>query len=138
MIDLTDFYRPFLRFTGWTREETELLKTLHKTGKTYLVIADELNKVFNKGRTRSAVSAMCKRAGLKRPVVKCIVQPKNKMHKLKARYEDKRIDGEGISIMELTNTTCRYPTAKHKYCGAYSDPDKSYCVIHHELCHTKN
>lgn len=104
--------------------DVDIIEKLYKEGRTYKEIGDFL------GISRGAVAGrlkrhrawlLCGRDGTFRN----IPMPKTKLPKI----------GEGITIMELKNDTCRYMIGDGRYCG-HTTQNRSYCDHHHSICYT--
>lgn len=119
--------------TTWTDERVEQLKTLWGAGRTAAEIAKELGD----GLTRNAVIGKAHRLGLSgriTPVQKKIDKP--------LPPETKQIAAKngGISLLELTEKTCRYPYGDPQksgfhFCGGNSLPGLPYCSHHAEIAY---
>lgn len=122
--------------TTWSDERVELLKTLWTSGKTAAQIATELGD----GLTRNAIIGKAHRLGLSgriTPVTKKIDKP------LPPEVHDEVAKDGGISLLELTEKTCRYPFGDPKksnfhFCGGSSLPGLPYCGEHAEISYQNN
>lgn len=123
----------FMGKTTWTNERIELLKSLWGAGKTAAEIAKELGDNL----TRNAVIGKAHRLGLSgrvSPIQKKIDKP--------LPPEPRKILAKngGISLLELTERTCRYPYGDPKkegfhFCGGSSLPGLPYCAQHAEVAY---
>lgn len=119
--------------TTWTDDRVELLKTLWGAGKTAAEIAKELGE----GLTRNAVIGKAHRLGLSgrvTPVQKKIDKP------LPPESKEILAKNGGISLLELTEKTCRYPYGDPKkegfhFCGGKSLAGLPYCAQHAEIAY---
>ena len=122
--------------TTWSDERVELLKELWASGKTAAQIAKDLGD----GLTRNAVIGKAHRLGLSgrvTPVQKKIDKPLPQ-----EIMNDTAKDG-GISLLELTEKTCRYPFGDPKksnfhFCGCESLPGLPYCAEHAAMAYQMN
>jgi len=110
----------------WHPEETKELRKLHAEGHTYAFIANELNKLFNNFRTRMAITGKAQRMGLPNRD-----NLQNKGYPVQSQaLENFPTEKLNISIMELTNSSCRWPGEDKTYCGAKVKDRSSYCPTH--------
>jgi GcrA cell cycle regulator len=122
--------------TTWSDERVELLKEIWGAGKTAAQIAQELGD----GLTRNAVIGKAHRLGLSgrvAPVQKKVDKP------LPPEVNDIPAKNGGISLLELTEKTCRYPYGDPKkpnfhFCGGCSLPGLPYCAEHAQLSYQTN
>lgn len=122
--------------TTWTDERVETLKSLWGAGKT----AAEIAKDLGEGLTRNAVIGKAHRLGLSgriTPVAKKIDKP------LPPESKDVLAKNGGISLLELTEQTCRYPYGDPKkegfhFCGGNSLTGLPYCAQHAEMAYQSN
>ena len=122
--------------TTWSDERVEQLKDLWTSGKTAAEIAKELGD----GLTRNAIIGKAHRLGLSgriTPIQKKIDKP--------LPPEDLSIKAKdgGISLLELTEKTCRYPYGDPKkegfhFCGGCSLPGLPYCGEHAAIAYQTN
>ena len=119
--------------TTWTDERIEQLQTLWGAGKTAAEIAKELGE----GLTRNAVIGKAHRLGLSgrvTPVQKKIDKP------LPPESKDILAKNGGISLLELTEKTCRYPYGDPRkpgfhFCGGHSLSGLPYCAEHAQIAY---
>lgn len=119
--------------TTWTDDRVELLKSLWGAGKTAAEIAKELGE----GLTRNAVIGKAHRLGLSgriTPVQKKIDKP------LPPESQDILAKNGGISLLELTEKTCRYPYGDPKkegfhFCGGHALSGLPYCAEHAQIAY---
>lgn len=122
--------------TTWSDERVEQLKELWGAGKTAAQIAQELGD----GLTRNAVIGKAHRLGLSgrvAPVQKKIDKP------LPPEVNDIPAKNGGISLLELTEKTCRYPYGDPQkpgfhFCGGCSLPGLPYCAEHAAIAYQTN
>ena len=122
--------------TTWSDERVEELKTLWGAGKTAAQIATDLGD----GLTRNAVIGKAHRLGLSgriAPVAKKIDKP------LPPESTEVLAKNGGISLLELTEKTCRYPYGDPKkpnfhFCGGSSLPGLPYCGEHAAMAYQTN
>lgn len=121
----------------WNDERVELLKTLWGAGKTAAEIASQLGG----GITRNAVIGKAHRLGLSGRVTTVAPKKIEKSHHVPAAaaalisepvYER---SATAISMLELTESTCRWPLGDPKksgfhFCGARPVPGIPYCGSH--------
>jgi len=143
---------------GWTEERVELLKKLWADGLSASQIAAQLG-----GVTRNAVIGKVHRLGLsgrakspssmvprvRKPRLASSMRPRMRYHGNAALLPalspelDPDYDplanivpmGPRVSIVELTEATCRWPigdpgTVGFCYCGAPIKPERPYCPYH--------
>lgn len=119
--------------TTWTEERIELLKSLWGAGKTAAEIAKELGDNL----TRNAVIGKAHRLGLSgriSPIQKKIDKP------LPPEQKQIKAKNGGISLLELTEKTCRYPYGDPKkegfhFCGGHALAGLPYCSEHAEIAY---
>lgn len=130
--------------TQWNCYHDDKLKQMYLDGSTFTEICQELNKLFGTQRSRNSVSGRIDR--LKLPMrprpVKTETKPEPRVKKYwndndvrkPVLFEPKT--GEGITIHQLNNNTCRYMTNDEKrlYCG-HQVSHKSYCAGHGAVCY---
>ncbi|PCI01832.1 MAG: global cell cycle regulator GcrA-like protein [Alphaproteobacteria bacterium] len=122
--------------TTWTDERVEQLKTLWGAGKT----AAEIAKDLGEGLTRNAVIGKAHRLGLSgrvTPIQKKIDKP------LPPESKDLLAKNGGISLLELTEKTCRYPYGDPQksgfhFCGGDAIPGVPYCGQHAEVSYQRS
>lgn len=122
--------------TTWSDKRVEQLQELWGAGKT----AAEIAKDLGDGLTRNAVIGKAHRLGLSgrvTPVQKKIDKP------LPPESTDILAKNGGISLLELTEQTCRYPYGdpkkpKFHFCGGDALPGVPYCGEHAELAYQRN
>ena len=142
--------------TGWTEERVELLKKLWLEG----LSASQIAGVLGEGVTRNAVIGKVHRLGLsgraKTPSssVPRVRKPRTTGMRPRMRYHgnnalapqydyEQDLDplanvvpiGPRISILELSENTCRWPigdplTPDFYFCGQHSEEGKPYCDFH--------
>jgi len=136
----------------YTEAEDNLIKLLRSQGVPAVEIAQRLNVQFHNRRTKLSVLGRARRIGCA-PITR---DEQGLNGKIQTRYHNdgnytKPVaipvnTGEGISILSLTENTCRYITDDEKrlYCGCkIYRPDniktrQSYCKKHREACFQKN
>lgn len=119
--------------TTWTDERIELLKSLWGAGKTAAEIAKELGDNL----TRNAVIGKAHRLGLSgriSPIQKKVDKP------LPPERKEIKAKNGGISLLELTEKTCRYPYGDPKkegfhFCGCAALAGLPYCAEHAEIAY---
>lgn len=119
--------------TTWTDERVEQLKTLWGAGKTAAEIAKELGE----GLTRNAVIGKAHRLGLSgrvTPIQKKVDKP------LPPENVEIKAKNGGISLLELTEKTCRYPYGDPQkpgfhFCGGDALAGLPYCAQHAEMAY---
>lgn len=119
--------------TTWTDERIELLKSLWGAGKTAAEIAKELGDNL----TRNAVIGKAHRLGLSgrvSPIQKKVDKP------LPPEPKQIKAKNGGISLLELTEKTCRYPYGDPKkegfhFCGGSALAGLPYCGEHAEIAY---
>ncbi len=122
--------------TTWSDERVEQLKELWASGKTAAEIAKELGD----GLTRNAIIGKAHRLGLSgriTPVQKKVDKP------LPPEVNDIPAKNGGISLLELTEKTCRYPYGDPKkpnfhFCGSNCLPGLPYCAEHAAVAYQMN
>jgi len=123
--------------TTWSDDRVELLKELWASGKTAAQIATELGDNL----TRNAVIGKAHRLGLSGRVTPA---PKKIDKPLPVEVNDVQPakDG-GVSLLELTEKTCRYPYGDPKqagfhFCGCETLPGLPYCAEHAAIAYQTN
>lgn len=141
----------------WTDERTDALRKLWADGLTCSQIAAELggisrNAVIGKvhrlklpGRRKRVAARHVKPATVLKPVA---LAPRRSLRvgpSLRLRLDDQTpievlADPVGITIMELTVSTCRWPlgdprSPSFRYCGCQTREGSPYCPAHHRLSH---
>jgi GcrA cell cycle regulator len=119
--------------TTWTDDRVEKLKTLWGAGKTAAEIAKELGE----GLTRNAIIGKAHRLGLSgrvTPIQKKVDKP------LPPESVDVLAKNGGISLLELTEKTCRYPYGDPQksgfhFCGGDTLAGLPYCAHHAEMAY---
>lgn len=99
---------------GWSDEEAAFVKEKWFTGWSAGQIANRLE-----GRTRNAVIGLIARRHWDRTRNNTNQHPKPKQ--LDISRHDTPADGAGVSLLELTNCTCRWPK------GTPGEPDFTFC-----------
>jgi GcrA cell cycle regulator len=122
--------------TTWSDERVELLKTLWASGKTAAQIATELGDNL----TRNAVIGKAHRLGLSGRITPA---PKKIDKPLPVEINDVVAKDGGISLLELTEKTCRYPYGDPKksnfhFCGGEAIPGVPYCGEHAAMAYQTN
>lgn len=130
--------------TNWTVERLDLLRLRWAANRSQAEIAAEL------GVTRNAVAGKISRLGLKhsptlqkpraprvRPPSPVRTTPMRKPPPIAASAlpPEEPFDGAGISLVDLTNTTCRWPHGDEVilFCGAEGtdcNGGRPYCAAH--------
>ena len=104
----------------------ELIEQLYPTGLSTKQIAQEVSDALGIVCTKGMVIGVAMRAGLKHPR-----QPTNagkpRRPTVKKEPPPKTI---GLSLAELTSTTCRFPDDAGSYCGQACDQAVPYCNAH--------
>jgi len=116
-----------------TPEQKARVTELHGSGYT----AREIGEIVGVGR--GAVTGVWYRAGLSRPTKSSLTR-RRKMAARAAgeQRDDARCYGPGISILELTGRTCRWPIGEPGepgfcFCGAEAPLEEPYCRGHAKL-----
>ena len=122
--------------TTWSDERVEQLEKLWTSGKTAAEIAKELGD----GLTRNAVIGKAHRLGLSGRVTPA---PKKIDKPLPPEIDDIPAKDGGISLLQLTEKTCRYPygdpkRANFHFCGCETLPGLPYCGGHAEIAYQTN
>jgi GcrA cell cycle regulator len=133
---------------AWTSEMTRALMIWHGEGVPFTELAARLSAQFGVTLTKNACIGRARRMGL--PVrgptnmERTLKQPRPKMIRV-PRKVDAPIDPEpepevealpGVSIYQLTGTTCRWPLGSImdrpplRYCGCRCDVEVPYCKEH--------
>lgn len=119
--------------------------------------AETLNKEFGSDISRNSVVSRWWRSGLRRGVSRAPIEKQRGERRRKTttrsvfNFKPLKIEPApppvapnwlGLSFMELTNETCRFPSAGPPYffCGdpsADHDGDRPYCAFHHTLTHQR-
>lgn len=130
----------------WTDARVEDVRRLWFAGKSAAEIAKALG-----GTTRGAVLGVVHRNGWKRTgdpnpagsaSHRTIVSPKPRIAPRAPTPAEPRAEGrvEGIGIMALTLTTCRFvvDATRHdqRFCGAWCADVEPYCASHRRVCWT--
>ena len=137
---------------NWTENEEMVARAreMWVSGTSATVIAAALGH----GITRNAVMGKMHRMGYRRPNFKPRVvkvrpsapatvtpgpirrskfQPPPPMLASEATALPPEPPIDGVTIMELTPTTCRWPIGDDRYCGGHAPWKKSYCAKHHSV-----
>lgn len=144
----------------WSDDDQEFVKTQWAAGASASTIAGGLTN-----RSRNAVLSLIHRKGFPRGVPSTPRSPgvsvprgqppkRSKTEdfnaarlasKMRAAAEqpaeipETTFAGDGVTLYELTNTTCRWPRgdAEIRYCGASANlaADKPYCVTHRKMAY---
>ncbi len=133
----------------WSEDEITSLKELHTQKVVYSEIGKYITEKYGITRSRNSIIGMANRLGLPKREQK----PKEKDSNTKPYVKRDRNKfwndgqhakpapirfniGEGITILELKEKSCRYPTddANRLYCGKMAE-FKSYCLHHAECCY---
>jgi len=122
--------------TTWSDERVQQLQDLWASGKTAAQIATDLGDNL----TRNAVIGKAHRLGLSGRVTPA---PKKIDKPLPVETNDVLAKNGGISLLELTEHTCRYPYGDPKkpnfhFCGGSSLPGLPYCAEHAEMAYQTN
>lgn len=136
----------------WRLCEDVLLKSMYLSGETMVEIARAINRNHGTHRTKNAVIGRADRLNLPIRYTK-IKEPEAKPEKpqrIRYKYHNDGNkpapapipvnNGNGITILELTNISCRYITddTKKLYCGNItSRVGGSYCQRHNDICYQK-
>jgi GcrA cell cycle regulator len=131
--------------SSWTDERVKALKRLWKEGVSATDVASMLG-----GVSRNAVIGKVHRLGLQRRkqtfvkkiYPKKITKIKSANKKREREYEapPSPVEPKHIDLMELSNSTCRYPHTKDgrtTYCGHQTAEGSSYCKHHKSVCSRK-
>jgi GcrA cell cycle regulator len=121
-----------MRIEVWTDERTNLLKSLWAGGKTAAAIGARLGDI-----SRSAVLGKIFRMRRSAAVEAPILQRQDAML-ARRRARPRRYKKRGKTLLELTNTSCRWPfgspgTHNFRFCGASgADLERgiAYCARH--------
>lgn len=127
-----------------------------KPYKSFALTQSEVNRIFELRKTGLGTTAIAKEIGRSsRIVLKYIMRQANefsardkvvnlvpsKEYKSPKRetYQSFAASG-GVTLMELTPHTCRWPVGdpRHddfRFCGDYAEPGKVYCCQHHALAY---
>ena len=119
-----------------TQVEIDRILELRKTGMVTPAIAKEV------GRSQQTVWKYIKRftaaTEVRNKVVNLAPSKEYKSSKREA-YQSFAASG-GVTLMELTTRTCRWPVGdpRHddfRFCGDYAEPGRVYCCPHHALAY---
>ena len=128
---------------GWAEQAgKEKIAALWKAGMSMLQIAEETG-----APSRSAVAGYIHREGLERP--EHLPKRRTTVRKQRRRAwsmaaktapRPPRRKSGPLTIMELSDVTCRYPLGAPKepatlYCGEPAVPGAPYCASHCEVCY---
>ena len=118
--------------TTWTADRTEILKQLRQRHQPVSVMVERL------GITRNAIIGKLHRLGLS---VARVRNPKPEMAAPEEPLE--KPARVGITFMELTPHTCRWPLGDPQqpgfaYCGDVSLDGCPYCVVHAKIAYNRN
>lgn len=119
-----------------TQVEIDRILELRKTGMVTPAIAKEV------GRSQQTVWKYIKRftaaTEVRNKVVNLAPSKEYKSSKREA-YQSFAASG-GVTLMELTTRTCRWPVGDprrddFRFCGDYAEPGRVYCCQHHALAY---
>ena len=121
----------------WTEERVALLTEFWTSGLWARQIAERLGSV-----TRNAVIGKANRLGLSQPT-KSSVTRRKKREEQEQKQATVVVDpppGEGVSILTLTNMSCRWPIGHpgeedFRFCGARTIAGQPYCAGHAKLAY---
>lgn len=136
---------------GWTLEEESVLIDLVGAGFSYSQSAAHINEQFGKTYSRNAAIGKANRIGLQcpkkegRPTQRAHqpYKPRRKRPKLVAAARPVRCEvlPGNVSLLELANNGCRYPTDDRSpfvFCNSPQRDGSSYCPEHMRLCERRS
>ncbi len=122
------------------------MRELHAEGKNNNEIAAALSAEFGTKRQRAGVGVRLRKMGLNINYVKPVGQRSTAGIAAGSRAAIERrvqtgavVALPGIDLMELKNTTCRYPVhdKPYRFCGEPTVEGSSYCAAHAAICSDK-
>jgi hypothetical protein len=136
---------------GWTADHTEALRESVLSGLTYSQSAVEINKKYGTHYTRNSAIGRANRIGLQcpkkegRPTQRAHqpYKPRRKRPKLVAPARPVRCEvlPGNVSLLELADNGCRYPTDDRSpfvFCNSPQRDGSSYCPEHMRLCERRS
>jgi GcrA cell cycle regulator len=137
----------------WTPAMLATFRALHRGDGTFEAMAAQMSAIFQLEISRNALIGKARRMELpmrneagsrkpaRRPKPVVIPRPVAASAPILPPPEPIAPDEEGLSIYQLTGTTCRWPLGKmedrppFRFCGEETPIEASYCDKHHELGH---
>ena len=139
----------------WTPSMSATLRALHRTEASFVEIAAQMSAIFGVEISRNACIGKARRLELPMRASDGPRVPRPKPAKTVPR-KPVRVDAPipppaeveptpevGVSIYQLTGTTCRWPLGKmedrppFRYCGHDAPIEESYCAEHRAVSYNK-